>query len=582
MIDVTIKIGGEAGFGIMTIGLLLGKIATRSGYHSFEYAEYPSLIRGGHNVIEVRISDTEIFSQQKQVDVLVCLNLETFNLHSHEVKEGGVIVYDADRIPEDKLKKPQTNLTYVHVPFVKILQENKLSTVMLNNIALGVVMHVMGADLNILFSLIEENFARKNQEIIDKNKLAANLGFDLAKKNFAAGYKTALPKKEKIVPKMYISGNEIFGMAAIVAGCKFYAAYPMTPSSALLHYLAATSKRSGMVVKHAEDEISVINMAIGASWAGVRSMVGTSGGGFALMVEAVSLAGVTETPIVIVMGQRPGPATGMPTWTEQGDLLFVIHSGHGEFPKIVLAPGDIEEAYQLTIKAFNLADIYQTPVFIIGDKYLQEGHQSIEREKIEGFKFIIDRGKFLSQEDLTKLKEYKRYFATSDGISPRARPGLTGSLHQSNSYEHRDDGHTTEDAHERIQQVDKRNKKGETYLNQDFMLPILYGEKTAPLTLISWGSMKAPILQAMKDLPAKFNYLHFNHIFPLDKNKIRTILSSFKNTMLVENNSTAQFGQLLTATTGVEFEQKLLKYSGRPIYPEEIIEKIKSISLNNK
>ena len=574
MLDITVKIGGEAGFGIMTTGLLLGKIATRSGYNAFEYAEYPSLIRGGHNVIEVRISDEKIYSQQKNVDILVCLNLETFNSHAHEVKEGGVIIYDADRIPENKLNKPATYLFYVHVPFVKILQENKLSTVMLNNIALGVLMHVLGIKIDELNALIEENFARKAAEVIDKNKLAASLGFDCGKNGLPEGYKIKLAKMGSITPKMYISGNEMIGFAAIAAGCRFYCAYPMTPSSALLHYLASKAEKSGMVVKHAEDEISVINMALGASWAGVRSMVGTSGGGFALMVEAVSLAGITETPIVIVMGQRPGPATGMPTWTEQGDLLFVVHSGHGEFPKIVLAPGDAQEAYELTIKAFNLADKYQTPVFIMGDKYIQEGHQSIEKSKIEGYKFTIDRGKLLSQEALSKLKEYKRYLITDDGISPSVIPGMKGSLHQSNSYEHVEDGHTTEDAAARSAQVDKRNRKGETYLNSDFQLPILYGDKKAPLTLVSWGSMKAPILQAMKEANSKFNYLHFNHIYPLDRIKIRDILKALKSTILVENNSTGQLGQLLTMVTGIEFPDKLLKYSGRPLYPEEILDKI--------
>ena len=578
MLDITVKIGGEAGFGIMTTGLLMGKIATRSGYHAFEYSEYPSLIRGGHNVIEVRFGDEKIWSQQKKVDVLVCLNLETFNLHAGEVKEGGVIVYDADRIPEAKLNKPKTNISYVHVPFVKILQENKLSTVMLNNIALGVLMHILGADIGILNNLIEENFARKAAEITDKNKLAASLGFDCAKKALPEGYKFKLVKKDNSLPRMYISGNEMIGLGAITAGCKFYVAYPMTPSSVLLHYLASKSVGSGMVVKHAEDEISVINMALGASWAGVRSMVGTSGGGFALMVESVSLAGITETPLVIVMGQRPGPATGMPTWTEQGDLLFVVHAGHGEFPKIVLAPGDVEESYKLTLKAFNLADKYQTPVFIIGDKYLQEGHESVDSDLIVNHKIIIDRGKLLSRTDLAKLKEYKRYLITADGISPRAIPGLKGSLHQSNSYEHLEDGHTTEGARERTAQVDKRNRKADTYLSSDFVLPTLFGEKKAPLTLISWGSMKSPILQAMSDLPGKFNYLHFNHLWPLDREKVKNLLTSFKKTLLVENNSQAQLGQLLTLATGVEFPDKLLKYSGRPIYPEEIIDKMTEMS----
>ena len=408
MVDITVKIGGEAGFGIMTTGLLLGKIATRSGYHAFEYSEYPSLIRGGHNVIEVRISDSEIYSQKSKVDILLCLNLETFNLHASEVKDGGVIVYDEEKIAQDKIKKTAGNISFVHVPFNRILQEQKLPTVMLNNIALGVLMHLLGADLEILNNLIEENFARKSREIIDKNQTAAKVGFEVSQKSLPQGSSVKLTPLKDALPKMYISGNEMIGLASIAAGCRFYVAYPMTPTSAVLHYLAAKSGNSGMVVKHAEDEISVINMALGSAFAGVRSMVGTSGGGFALMVESVSLAGITETPIVIVMGQRPGPATGMPTWTEQGDLLFILHSGHGEFPKILLAPGDMEEVYKLTLEAFNLADKYQTPVFIIVDKYIQEGHQSVDKSKISEFKYPVDRGKLLSQEDLLKISAYKK------------------------------------------------------------------------------------------------------------------------------------------------------------------------------
>jgi len=297
------------------------------------------------------------------------------------------------------------------------------------------------------------------------------------------------------------------------------------------------------------------------------------------MVESVSLAGITETPIVIVMGQRPGPATGMPTWTEQGDLLFILHSGHGEFPKILLAPGDMEEVYKLTLEAFNLADKYQTPVFIIVDKYIQEGHQSVDKSKISEFKYPVDRGKLLSQEDLLKISAYKRYLDSPDGISPRAIPGMENSLHQANSYEHLEDGHTTEDAGERSKQVEKRNRKAATYLKQDFQMPRIYGDDNAPLTLISWGSMKAPVLQAMKESAShKFNLLHFNRLWPLDREKLKLLLSGLKKTLLVENNSQGQLGQLLTMATGVEFDEKLLKFTGRPIYPEEIIAKVNSIT----
>ncbi|MBI3379708.1 2-oxoacid:acceptor oxidoreductase subunit alpha [Candidatus Gottesmanbacteria bacterium] len=574
MTDVTVKIGGEAGFGIMTTGLLMGKIATRSGYHVFEYPEYPSLIRGGHNVVDIRISDEKVYSQKQKVDVLVCLNEETLKLHKDEIKIGGMIVIDNDKTDKSIIEKIPQNVTLVPLPFGQILKDNALPNVMLNNIALGALVYLLGADFEILKTLISENFARKGEDITSKNITASQYGYDYMKDKYSAGYNKKIPKMEKAESRMYITGNEMIGLGAIAAGCKFYCAYPMTPSSVLLHYLAAKGEKVGMVVKHAEDEIAVINMALGASWAGVRSMVGTSGGGFALMVEAVSLAGITETPIVVVMGQRPGPATGMPTWTEQGDLLFVLHSGHGEFPKIILAPGDMEESYKLTLEAFNLADKYQTPVFIMGDKYLQEGHESVDRSSISSYQFSIDRGKLLTQEQLDKITDYKRYLITDDGISPRAIPGMRNSLHQANSYEHREDGHTTEEAFERKVQVDKRNKKTATFLSSDAKLPKFYGDADAQLTLISWGSMKGPILEAMKEKEGKFNLLHFSYIWPLPKVKLTEILASLKNTLLVENNSTGQLGQLISMVTGIGIKNKLLKYDGRPIYPEEIIKEV--------
>jgi len=577
MIDINVKIGGEAGFGIMTTGLLMGKIATRSGFYAFEYPEYPSLIRGGHNVVAIRISDKKVYSQEKKVDILVCLNEETLKLHQDEMEDGGMIVLDQEKTGNSNVQTSGKNISFIHLPFSQILKNNSLPNVMINNIALGALVSLLGADFEILESLIKENFARKGEDVINKNVTASKYGFDFIKDKYPTGFPQKIPKKDNVTPQMYLTGNEMIGLGAIAAGCKFYCAYPMTPSSTLLHYLAAHAEKSGMVVKHAEDEIAVINMALGASWAGVRSMVGTSGGGFALMVEGVSLAGMTETPIVIVMGQRPGPATGMPTWTEQGDLLFVLHSGHGEFPKIILAPGDIEEAYKLTIEAFNLADKYQTPVFLMGDKYLQEGHQSIEKFKVQSSKFKVDRGKLLTRDELMNKKDYKRYLITPDGISPRAIPGMKNSLHQANSYEHTEDGHTTEDAIEREKQVDKRNKKMATFLSRDVKLPKLYGAVDAPLTVISWGSMKGPILQAMYDRPKKFNLLHFSYLWPLPKDELTEILKSLKETLLVENNSTGQLGQIITMITGIEIKNKLLKYSGRPFYPEEILGKVNQL-----
>ena len=312
---------------------------------------------------------------------------------------------------------------------------------------------------------------------------------------------------------------------------------------------------------------------------GTRAAVGTSGGGFALMVESLSFAGVAEMPIVVFLSKRPGPATGMPTWTEQGDLLFAVHAGHGEFPKIVLAPGDADEMIELTLKAFNLADIYQTPVIVMSDMWLSESHKSVATETIKSLVKAnkIERGKTITA---PKGEVYLRYKLESDGISERLIPGAKGFFYQANSYEHFEDGHSAEDAVARRQQVDKRNQKTSTYLAAHFQKPKVYGDpKTAKKVFVSWGSMKGPILEAMEDLKKEgieTALIHFTHMFPLDRARLQDLFSQSKDYVLVENNSHAQFGRLLRQETGIDLQKTLLKYDGRPFWKEEIYNFVKS------
>lgn len=565
------KIGGEAGWGVMTTGLLLSKIASRFGYYAFEYVEYPSLIRGGHNTSETLISDEEPFASKKEIDLLVCPNEATYRLHRERLTKNSRVVYDADafRIEED-------NFIKINVPFKKILEQEQSPIVMMNNIALGASLALMGWPLDPLYEIIEQSFAKKGKEVIDKNKKVAQKGFDIIRKNYPQFVKNLFPPRAN-ARHMVLSGNEAFCLGAVAADCRLYASYPMTPSSSVLNTMAAWAEKTGIVVRHAEDEISVINHALGASFAGVRAAVGTSGGGFALMVESLALAGITEIPVVIFLSQRPGPATGMPTWTEQGDLLFAVHAGHGEFPKIVLAPGDEEEMYQLTVKAFDLADIYQTPVIIISDKFLSEAHASVNIAKLNDFlrKVSPDRGKIIRQ---ATGQKYLRYQVTEDGISPMLIPGQKGYFYQANSYEHSEDGHTTESTEERRKQVEKRNRKAQTYLKNHFEPPKLYGDfKNSKIVFVAWGSAKGPVMEAVRILKEKniaSAFLYFNHLYPLDEVKIRKLFEAQKKYVLVENNSRAQFGQLLREQTGVELKEKLLKYDGRPFYPEDIVEYI--------
>lgn len=561
------KIGGEAGFGIMTSGLTFSKIATRSGYHIFDYTEYPSLIRGGHNTYEIAISDEPIHSSIMHVDLLICLNKDTYEFHKHRLSEKSMVIYDPEMF------EIEMNVIKVPVPFAQIRKDEKIQQQMVNTVAVAAGLALVGGDKSLLDQMIHEAFDRKGEEVVGFNIRLAQIGFDHIANS---GIQTLdiLKPKENPSKKMVMTGNEMFSLASIPADCRHYVSYPMTPASSILSILAAWQYKNGMVVRHPEDEISVINSALGAAYAGARSSVGTSGGGFALMVESLSYAGIAEIPIVVFLSMRPGPATGLPTWTEQGDLLFAVHAGHGEFPKIVLAPGDIEEMATLTLEAYNLADIYQTPVLVLSDKYLSESHKDVDKEDIdrEFHEYKVERGKITHD---TTMEPYLRFKDSEDGISEMLLPGKEGVFYQANSYEHIEDSHTTESDTERVKQVDKRNRKVQTYLKSHFQMPKIYGDLiSAETVIVSWGSMKGPILDAQTLLAGTHSmaYIHFTHVYPMDEKKIQALFADLaaKRIILVENNSHAQFGQLLRQQTGIEIKEKLLKYDGRPFWPEEI------------
>ncbi len=566
----TWKIGGEAGFGIMTTGLLFSKIAARRGYHVFDFVEYPSLIRGGHNAYEVCVSDEPVGSLKKEIDVLVCLNKETYDLHKHRLANNAEVIYDPD------VFTPERDSVHIPVPLSTFLKELQGQVIMKNTIALGASLALLGADLEELHSMYVTQFGRKGDEVIALNQQFAQKGFDAVISSNKDSIRSFLVKKEG-EKKMVLTGNEAFAYGAVAADCRYYSAYPMTPSSGVLTAVAAWSAQTGMVVRHAEDEIAVINSAIGASFAGVRSAVGTSGGGFALMVEAVSLSGITEIPLVVFVSQRPGPATGMPTWTEQAELLFAVHGGHGEFPKIVLAPGDHFEMIEMTRYAFDLADIYQLPVIVLSDMLLSESHASVSYNAVNQSiqSTNPNRGKLITKAD----PSYKRYAITPDGISPRLVPGEAATYYQSNSYEHLEDGHTTESDVERIKQVKKRAQKIHTYLKNHFKPPTVFGNtEDAHTIFVGWGSTKGVALDALAQAQLegkKAAYIHFSHLYPLDGSKIMPLLTlPHKKYILVENNSEGQLGKLLKMEMGLSFEQSLLRYDGRPITRDQLIEYI--------
>lgn len=574
------KVGGEAGFGIATSGLLLSKALIRGGLSAMDYTEYPSLIRGGHNTFLLRVNDEPVHAPVSSLNVLIALNKATVLLHEHELTDDGAILYDSDEVALDPAKDLRRHDVKLYpVPFEKLAVQAGHAKVMRNTVALGAFMAMTGYPLEILSGVISDVFAGKGKtKAVEANQAAAQAGYEYVQHNFPEQFTYVLKPKAKPVPQIVVTGSEAIALGAIAAGCKFYAAYPMTPSSPVLHYLAAKQTQTGMIVKHTEDEISAINMALGASFAGCRAMTGTAGGGFALMVESLGLAAITETPLVVMEAQRPGPATGLPTWTEQGDLRFVLHAAQGEFPRVILAPGDVDQAFHLTAEAFNLADRYQLPVFILTDKFLNENHYTTK--PFDTKRVTIDRGKMVSDRTLKALKRrFKRYELTADGVSPRTIPGQPNGIFMANSDEHDEFGYSSEDAKMRLGQMDKRFAKLRQ-LTGDVPSPKLHGPKNADLTLVGWGSTKGSMLEALVHLRhdgVTANFLQVVTIWPFPAKAVAATLTGSARVLLVENNMTAQLGGLIREQTGIDITEKLLKYDGRPIYPEEIYHKAREV-----
>ncbi len=560
MVEFTWKIGGPAGFGIMTTGLIFSKAFSRGGYHVFDYSEFPSLIRGGHNTHQSRVSSEEIHSQNKPVHILVALNSATIEKNFEEVAENGIVIYDSERI------KDAVEGNTMKVPLVRLAKESGGTELMANNVALGASIALLGYDAELLYSTIRDVFAEKGNDVVNANISAAKAGYDYVKKNFTK--KFAITAKKISEKRRYIiTGNEAIGAGSIAAGCKFYSGYPMTPTAQILSYMAQKQKEYGLVVKQAEDEISAVNNAIGAAFAGARAMTATAGGGFALMAEGYGLAAMTETPAVIVVGQRPGPATGMPTWSSQADLRFVMHAHQDDFPRIVMAPGDAEEAFRMAGEAHNIAEKYQTPVIILTDKYLCESRKTAER--LEAPK--IERGELIE----SFKGKYERYKLTKTGISPRVLPGTKGAIVIANSDEHNEKGQSTEDASLRRKMMEKRMKKLEM-LAKELPAPKVYGDNNAEITIVCFGSVKGPALEAIKELSKKgisANVLHVTYISPFPGKEMKKLLREAKKLLVAENNYTGQLAGLITEKTGESIANILLKYDGRPFYPEEIAEK---------
>ncbi len=573
-LDYSIRIGGEAGQGIQTIGGTLAQVFARTGYHVFTHQDYESRIRGGHNFYQVRLSDEPVMSSRDKIDIIVALDKESIVRYKNERSERGFIIYDSTALKE-KFDEPG----FLDIPFDNLAVERGGNKIMANTVAVGAVLGMLGMKLEVLHENFRGTFSKKGEEIITGNINAANAGHEYAAgKCEGCAFKVTDAHDSSRKGHMLIAGNDAIGLGAIASGVKFYSAYPMTPSTGIMNYIAGKEEEYGIIVEQAEDEIAAINMALGASFAGVRAMTGTSGGGFALMVEGLSLAAITETPIVIALAQRPGPATGLPTRTEQGDLQFALYTAHGEFPRVILAPGTPEQAFYLTNRAFGLAEKYQIPVIILTDQYLADSEWTFTHFDLSRIHYSDQR---LRGEAIQKMSGYKRHAFTSTGVTPMAIPGETEYLVVTDSDEHDEEGHLIEDAETRLLMVDKRLFRKLPHIREEIAPPLLYGNDQPEILLIGWGSTYGLLKEAVDTLLTEKNIamLHFSEIYPFpepEKFDYLEVLKKAHLTICIENNATGQFARLVQAETGFAFTKRINRYDGRPFTLDGLIGEIRA------
>jgi 2-oxoglutarate ferredoxin oxidoreductase subunit alpha len=581
MIDLTIKIAGAAGQGMQTIAFSVAKALTRQGYYVHCYQDLMSRIRGGHNFATLRISDRPVGCLAEKANILVALNAESVELHAGEMVEGGGVILDSKfsspvvSAPLDDHARGKLNL--FPVPLEGLAVEHGRNKIMLNSVASGACFGLMEYDIDVLADTLGDIFARKGDASVEANIRAARAGYDYTLKNFPKGacpYCRIDVRREKGEGKLLMTGSEAAGFGAMLGGVQFLSAYPMSPSTAILEYLAARQRDHGLIVEQAEDEIAAVNMAIGASAAGARAMTCTSGGGFALMAEGLSLAGMCEVPLVIFLAQRPGPATGFPTRTEQGDLMFALHGGHGEFARAILTPGDAGETVKAMALAFNLSDRYQTPIIVLGDQNLNDSYWT--EDEIDVSSFSIDRGKVVDDWP-DGSRDYKRYQITADGVSPRLVPGTPRAVGYWDSDEHTEEGHITESAATRRRMVAKRLTKLRG-LGSEALEPVVSGSGTE-MALVGFGSTKHAVREAagwLCEHGVEAAAVHFPQAWPLPKGA-GELLAGYHKLIVVEQNATGQFAGLLRSEIGLEPGGRINRFDGRPITAGYIVDSLNAL-----
>jgi 2-oxoglutarate ferredoxin oxidoreductase subunit alpha len=572
MVGLSVRSGGQAGDGIASVGETIARCFSRMGLHVFGLNAYQSVIRGGHVWYHARTGDGRPHSQGDGLDILYALDRQTVDVHAPGLRRGGTVVFDPEKFAVAASELP-AGVAALPVPTLEMARKFTSQSILQNAGGIGATAFLAGIPLDVLHQVLTDSFGRKAGDVVTWNIGASTAGYQYAEAH-ASVHDHAVKKGG--TPKLLMTGNQAIALGAAAAGLKFLAQYPMTPASGVLHYLAAHAQELGIVVKQAEDEIAAINMAIGASFGGVRAMTATSGGGFSLMVEALGMAGMTETPLVVVESQRSGPSTGLPTKTEQGDLNLMLGAGQGEFPRAILAPTHAKDAYLATIRAFELAEDRQTPILLASDLHLSESHFTVDREEIR--LDLVPSSLFTVQPN---GHEYLRYQYTDSGVSPRALPGQAGLQFIAGSDEHDEKGHLVSDTKsgiprwvaERTRMMDKRMGKMKGLLAHSE--PMAWeGPADAPLTFIAWGSTVGPIRDAMAQLAAQghpTNLLYFPTVYPLDGEAAARAVAKTHRTLLVEANFSGQFGRLLRAESGVHLTSRLLKYDGEPFYPHEIV-----------
>lgn len=562
--DVSIVLCGEAGQGIQTVEHILVQVLKRSHFHVFATKEYMSRVQGGANSTEIRVSSKRVSAYVDKIDILVPFHAEAIDHVKKRISDRTVVLADSRSIPEDSCA-PACH--FVGIPFLQIAEEIG-GRIYLNIVAASVVLGLVQVDLKTILEFIRQYFNRKGEEIVRKNLEAVRRGYKIGGEILQSGQlQVDISPDPKVAGDILLNGAEAVGIGALAAGCNFLSSYPMSPSTGVMVFLSQQMKEFGVIVEQAEDEISAINMALGASYAGARPLVTTSGGGFALMIEGISLAGMIETPVVVHLAQRPGPATGLPTRTEQADLELVLYAGHGEFPRIIFAPGDLEQAIILTQKAFDLADRFQIPVFVLTDQYLMDAYYNTPSMELSGLK--TDRHIVMTQ------KDYRRFALHPDGISPRGIPGYGEGLVGVDSDEHDEEAHITEDLDLRTKMVDKRLCKM-IRVKEEAVPPILFGPRDFKILLIGWGSTSPIIREAVTILGREdLAFCHVSQVFPLHED-LKTHMAQAGQVIIIENNATSQLGKLIKLHTGVDIESKILKYSGLPFSIEGIVESVRN------